>query len=142
MPDSINITEEQVLVNVTTEATDVTIQESVVQVIVQDGQGPQGPPGADGADSTVQGPQGPQGIQGIQGPAGADGKTVLNGTTVPGAGIGTDGDFYIRTDTDEIYGPKTAGAWGSPTSLVGPEGPAGGGGLTVPQLQAAAFIKL
>ena len=62
-------------------------------------------------------------------PDAADGKTVLNGTVVPTT-EGVDGDFYIRTDTDEIYGPKTAGAWGSPTSLVGPQGAVGPTGPT------------
>ncbi len=56
------------------------------------------------------------------GPPGADGKTVLNGAGTPDGGIGVDGDFYIDTDADAIYGPKTAGAWGSSTSLIGPAG--------------------
>lgn len=98
--------------------------------------GPQGEPGPQG----IQGPEGPEGPQGLQGPqgdpgppgpegpageTGADGNTVLNGSGAPGAGIGTNGDFYIDTAADTIYGPKTAGSWGSPTSLVGPQGPAG-----------------
>jgi len=37
-------------------------------------------------------------------------------------------NFYIRTDTDEIYGPKAGGSWGSPTSLIGPTGSAGADG--------------
>jgi hypothetical protein len=56
------------------------------------------------------------------GPTGTDGKTVLNGSGAPGAGIGVSGDFYIDTGNSDIYGPKTGGAWGSPTSLVGPAG--------------------
>lgn len=32
----------------------------------------------------------------------------------------------------QIYGPKTAGAWGSGTSLIGPTGPAGAAGTTGP----------
>lgn len=91
--------------------------------------GPQGIQGVKGdkGDTGNTGPQGPQGIQGIQGVPGLDGKTVLNGTTAPGSGLGANGDFYINTATDEIYGPKTGGAWGSPTSLIGPAGPAGSG---------------
>ena len=61
------------------------------------------------------------------GTPGADGKTVLNGSGAPSSGLGTNGDFYIDTTADAIYGPKTAGAWGSPTSLVGPTGAAGPG---------------
>lgn len=60
---------------------------------------------------------------GPQGPAGADGNTILNGSGAPSAGLGVDGDFYIDTDTYDIYGPKAAGAWGSGTPLSG-----GGGG--------------
>lgn len=86
-----------------------------------------GPTGATGA----QGIQGDQGIQGIQGVAGADGKTVLNGTGVPSAGLGVDGDFFIDTAADDIYGPKTAGVWGSATSLIGPTGAAGATGAGV-----------
>jgi len=91
---------------------------------VQGPAGPQGDPGPAGADGAV-GPQGPQGIQGpagADGADGADGKTVLNGAGAPAGGTGVDGDFYIDTTNDDIYGPKTGGAWGSPTSLIGPPG--------------------
>lgn len=50
---------------------------------------------------------------------------MRNGTGAPSAGLGVDGDFYIDTEADVIYGPKTSGAWGSPTSLIGPQGPQG-----------------
>ncbi len=95
--------------------------------------GPQGPIGLTGAQGPVglqgnTGATGAQGPQGSQGTAGLDGKTVLNGTAVPAAGLGTNGDFYIRTSTNELYGPKTAGAWGTPISLVGPQGATGAAG--------------
>ena len=61
-------------------------------------------------------------LTGDTGAAGAAGNTVRNGTGAPGAGLGVDGDYYIRTDDWTIYGPKTSGSWGSPTSLVGPPG--------------------
>lgn len=81
--------------------------------------GPKGERGEDGAD-------GKDGANGTNGTNGADGKTVLNGTTVPAAGLGTIGDFYLRTGAaPSIYGPKTAGGWGSATSLVGTAGAAG-----------------
>ena len=76
------------------------------------------------------------GPQGGTGSPGANGNTILNGTTAPGAGLGANGDFYINTNTEELYGPKTAGAWGSPTSLVGPQGTAGASGTTVARLTA------
>lgn len=44
--------------------------------------------------------------------------TILSGSGAPGAGLGSDGDFYIDTDAYAIYGPKAAGSWGSGTSLV------------------------
>ena len=92
-----------------------------------------GPAGATGAT----GASGPQGIQGIQGTAGTngangtngqDGKTILNGTQDPITGTGNNGDFYINTTTNKLFGPKTSGAWGSGVSLVGPQGTAGTNG--------------
>jgi len=56
------------------------------------------------------------------GSPGADGKTVLNGTVNPGAGVGVNGDFYINTNTWTIFGPKAAGVWPAGTSMVGPQG--------------------
>ena len=71
------------------------------------------------------GAAGAAGDDGAPGAAGADGKTVRNGTGAPSSGLGVDGDFYIDTAADTIYGPKTAGAWGSATSIVGPAGATG-----------------
>lgn len=97
--------------------------------------GLQGPKG----DIGLTGPQGEQGPQGIQGPtgdtgakgdkgdkgdtgsAGADGKTILYGTTDPVA-EGTEGDFYINTATDTLFGPKVSEGWPSGISLIGPQG--------------------
>lgn len=97
--------------------------------------GPQGPAGAQGPT----GPTGPQGPPGNDGFIGQDGKTVLSGASVPSNGSGNNGDFYIRTTTSEIYGPKASGVWGSPTSLIGatgptgPQGPSGADGAAGPQ---------
>lgn len=89
--------------------------------------GPAGPKGDAGAKGDVgpKGDIGPKGDKGDAGTSGTNGKTILSGSAVPSAGTGTDGDFYIRTTTSEIYGPKTAGAWGSPTPLKGAEGAEG-----------------
>jgi len=92
--------------------------------------GPQGEPGPQGPAGPIgpagpEGPAGPQGVQGPAGPAGADGRTVLSGAGAPAGALGSNGDFYIDTSVWQIYGPKTAGSWGSPTSLVGPAGPEG-----------------
>lgn len=88
--------------------------------IVQDGVSKQAPV------SELQGPEGPQGDPGADGAAGADGRTLLSGSGAPGSGLGTDGDFYIDTAAWYIYGPKTSGAWGSATSLIGPSGSGSG----------------
>ncbi|URN94553.1 MAG: collagen-like protein [Candidatus Pristimantibacillus lignocellulolyticus] len=82
----------------------------------------------DKGDQGIQGLKGDQGIQGIQGlkgdtgVKGTDGKTILNGTSNPATGLGVDGDFYINTTTNLMFGPKTSGAWGAGKSLVGPQG--------------------
>lgn len=94
------------------------------------GSGPQGPEGPEGP----QGPAGPTGPTGATGPAGADGtdgNTVLYGTAAPTT-EGVDGDFYIRTTTNFIYGPKAGGVWPSGTSIVGPTGATGATGATGP----------
>jgi hypothetical protein len=84
-----------------------------------------GIPGVDGPAGAA-GPPGPQGIQGIQGPIGPpSSNTILNGSGPPSAALGINGDFYIDNVAHAIYGPKTAGAWGAPTSMAG----GGGAGL-------------
>lgn len=97
--------------------------------------GPAGPVGATGA-------AGPAGATGPAGPAGADGKTVLNGTGVPASTVGNDGDFYLDTQADVLYGPKAGGSWpANGVSLVGATGatgPAGPAGLPGPQGQTGA----
>ncbi len=82
----------------------------------------------------ITGPAGEDGVIGVDGdpgPAGddgADGKTILYGTAVPTT-EGVDGDFYIRTTTHFIYGPKSSDTWPSGTSLVGPAGADGADGV-------------
>lgn len=65
---------------------------------------------------------------GVTGAPGADGCTLLSGTTAPAAGTGKDCDFYLRTTNSDLYGPKTSGAWGSATSIKGATGAAGSNG--------------
>ncbi len=95
-------------------------------------EGPQGPQGLQGIQGDV-GPQGPQGDPGPAGPEGPGGAAVLNGTVDPQPADGSDGDFFINTTSNEIFGPKTAGAWGTGTSLIGPQGPKGDTGDTGPK---------
>jgi hypothetical protein len=85
--------------------------------------GPIGPAGATGA-------QGPQGLTGPAGAAGSNGKTVAYGTSNPNSSTGVDGDFYINTASNMLFGPKASGAWPTGVSLVGPTGAQGPQGLT------------
>ena len=87
--------------------------------------GPKTGGGTWGAGASIIGPQGQQGTTGTSGTPGTPGRTVLNGSAVPDPGLGIDGDFYLRTTTSTFYGPKTAGAWGTGISLVGPQGEQG-----------------
>ncbi|MFE9844686.1 hypothetical protein [Streptomyces goshikiensis] len=63
------------------------------------------------------------------GTSGPRGNSILAGSGAPSAGTGIDGDWYINNATPSalvIYGPKTAGAWGSGQPISG-----GGGGGAV-----------
>ena len=66
---------------------------------------------------------------GPAGETGAAGKTVLNGAVDPTT-EGVDGDFYINTAANTLFGPKASGNWGTGTSLVGPQGETGATGAT------------
>jgi hypothetical protein len=92
--------------------------------------GAQGPAGTDGAT----GQAGATGPAGPQGPAGTDGSAVLNGTGAPASSLGHDGDFYLDTAANVLYGPKAAGAWPlTGASLLGPAGSTGATGAAGPQ---------
>ena len=108
--------------------------------------GPQGPAGVAGATGLTglqgpagaAGPQGPAGATGPQGAPGLNGNGILNGAIAPSNNQGVDGDFFVNTTTNTIYGPKANGVWPSGVSLVGPQGPAGATGATGPQGPAGA----
>lgn len=99
--------------------------------------GPTGPAGPTGPTSTVPGPTGPTGNTGPAGPTGPpgtngtnglNGLNILYGSTNP-TSIGVDGEFYINTSTNTLFGPKASGAWPSTgVSLVGPAGTPGTNG--------------
>lgn len=78
-----------------------------------------------GTPLSLAGAQGAQGAAGATGAAGANGKTILTGTGVPAANIGTTGDFYLDKSTYNFYGPKDASGWNAPVSLKGPQGDQG-----------------
>ena len=52
-------------------------------------------------------------------------NTILNGTSNPTAAQGANGDFFINTTTNQIFGPKASGVWPAGVSLVGATGPQG-----------------
>jgi integrin beta 8 len=85
------------------------------------------------------GPTGPAGANGTNGTNGTDGLTVRSGSGAPSAGLGVNGDWYIDTIAHAIYGPKAGGAWGSPTSLVGPTGATGASGQSTTFAQFLAL---
>ena len=55
-------------------------------------------------------------------------NTILSGSTVPAATIGSVGDYYIDLSNVNLYGPKTAEGWGNPVSLRGLQGEKGDNG--------------
>jgi hypothetical protein len=84
------------------------------------------------------GADGPAGDDGADGAAGADGLQIRSGSGAPGSGVGANGEFYIDTAATALYGPKTAGAWGSGTSLIGPAGAGSGDMLKTENLSGLA----
>jgi hypothetical protein len=90
--------------------------------------GATGPVGAVGATGT-QGSIGLPGATGAQGPVGPKGSGILNGTINPLTTIGVNGDFYINTSSNQLFGPKTSGLWGTGVALIGPAGLQGTQGL-------------
>lgn len=70
----------------------------------------------------------PISLKGAAGAAGAAGSKILSGTGAPAATVGINGDYYLDKSTYNLYGPKTAGAWGAALSLQGPAGPQGPAG--------------
>ena len=67
---------------------------------------PRGPKG----DTGDTGPAGADGSPGPAGTDGADGNQILVGAGAPGAGLGSDGDQYIDSDSGDIY-TKVTGSW-------------------------------
>jgi hypothetical protein len=123
-----------------------------------------GATGPTGPGSTVAGPTGPTGPIGLTGPPPPvvsltraawlalsppdantvyiitdEGGVLLSGAGTPASGLGFNGDFYLDSSAWTIYGPKTTGTWGSPTSIIGPTGSSGAGtGIVI--LEAGSTI--
>jgi hypothetical protein len=68
---------------------------------------------------------------GATGATGAQGYSVLNGIVDPTT-EGVNGDFYINTVSNKIFGPKAAGVWPAGVNIVGPTGATGPAGATGP----------
>jgi hypothetical protein len=104
-------------------------QQGVLGVAERSGQpsttGPRGPRGE-------RGPAGEPGSRGAAG-AGVGGPGILNGSGAPSAAVGGEGDFYIDTDSHDIFGPKLAEDWSDGISLIGPAGPQGESGPAGPE---------
>lgn len=105
-------------------------------------QGPAGPAGATGLRGTAgpAGATGPAGPAGVAGTNGTNGNTILSGSGAPGSALGNNGDFYLDTAADVLYGPKAGGVWPAGVSLTGgtgPQGPAGPQGPPGPAGSAA-----
>jgi hypothetical protein len=78
------------------------------------------------------------GAQGATGVSGANGRTLLNGIKDPDSTVGAQGDMFINTTTNVLFGPKNIdGTWPAGVSIVGPRGP-GGSGPAGPQGPAGA----
>ena len=58
-------------------------------------------------ESGERGTDGAPGVAGAAGVAGADGSSLLNGAVNPSSTTGMDGDFYINTASNMIFGPKS-----------------------------------
>lgn len=76
-------------------------------------QGPKGDPGQNGTP----------GPKGDIGPKGADGATWLFGTSIPSE-QGKIGDFYLKTDSFDIY-KKDSSGWQNTGNIKGPKGDTG-----------------
>jgi hypothetical protein len=70
----------------------------------------------------------PISLMGATGATGAAGSKILSGTGTPANSIGNNGDYYLDKSTYNLFGPKSAGAWGAALSLQGPAGPQGPAG--------------
>ncbi len=72
-------------------------------------------------------------VSNLQGAAGANGATwITPGTSVPSSGTGSDGDYYLRTSTYDVY-RKSGGAWSILVNIRGATGATGPAGSTGPQ---------
>ncbi|VTX61655.1 putative Ig domain-containing protein [Gemella haemolysans] len=79
-------------------------------------------------DKGDQGLQGRDGQNGTNGQNGRDGKDILNGTSIPTAQDGKDGDTFINTTTGDVL-VKRDGTWQQAGNIKGAKGDKGDQGL-------------
>lgn len=68
--------------------------------------------------------KGATGANGTNGTNGAAGTKILSGTAIPAVSLGAIGDFYFKTDSYQLFGPKIASGWGTGVNLKGATGSA------------------
>ena len=61
-------------------------------------------------------------LMGEDGEDGADGSQIYSSNGAPDASLGEEGDYYLDKSSYDLYGPKTAGGWGSPINIKGADG--------------------
>jgi hypothetical protein len=84
--------------------------------------------------------KGPKGDKGDKGDTG-EGSKWLTGTAVPANSLGADGDYYLKTDTGQVYGPKAGGKWGAVAfTLKGEDGDTGVVSATAPLALSAEKV--
>lgn len=71
---------------------------------------------------TKEGDVGPRGLDGLTG------TKIHSGASTPNADLGLLGDYYLQTNTGQLFGPKTETGWGVPLNLVGTPGTNGTNG--------------
>jgi|GEM_PF-374085 len=76
----------------------------------------------------------------LKGANGADGTKIYNGVAIPTASIGGNGDYYFRTSTAQLYGPKTDAGWGTAISLIGAKGSDGVDGAAGASILAGTTV--
>ena len=76
----------------------------------------------DDVETISVGEVGPPGPPGQPGPPGIPGKTILYAARDPTPADGNNGDSWINTATNFMFGPKFEHSWPAGISLVGPQG--------------------
>lgn len=79
--------------------------------------------------------KGIQGDPGVDGTDGAPGGPWIKGSGVPSSGTGSDGDWYLDTESEKVY-EKQTGSWVEIADFSG----GGGGSLTAPLVLPPATV--